>query len=184
MLLPPAASWSVAQDRRWQGVHAVLWACAVAALVVWLQQRAQLGSALASQPHPGAGFWGVWALGGLACVAAAAGGWRMGHQPAGCLTWSGSQWSWAEAGGQSITVTPQVMMDLGGWLLLHMRRNPPSRASHSARIGLTAGPIWLSVRGPREPSGVQAAPWAAFRAAVYSFGPRTRGPTDLGNPSF
>ncbi len=180
MLAPPAAAWAVTQDRRWQSFYASLWALAAAAALSWLQQRS-IGGLAAGQEHVG-----LWLSGGLVvCMAAGAWGWRLGLQPSGVLVWSGSQWSWQDASGRCGTVTPRVMMDLGGWLLLQLQPvRPEVTLAHQALAGEPAGPGWLSVRGPRDPLGGQAAPWAAFRAAVYSFGARVHGLTEPGNPSF
>lgn len=192
MRTPPAAHWVVTSNRRWQGVQALLWMLAAAAVGVWLLQRRGLALALQEQPNAADGLAG---LGWVAPFVLAAGlwGWRMGRQPAGVLRWSGSQWRWQLPSGASQEVNVQAMVDLGGWLLLRTQPVlPDSQTSASVhgiplrlfRRGVAASPGWLSLSGPQDPQGVQASSWSAFRAAVYSCGARTHGLNEPGNPSF
>ncbi len=149
MRAPPAASWPVADDRRWRAVHALLFAAAAASAVVWLARLAEAAGPAAV------------AAASAAALAGAAAGWWLGRQPQGRIDWTGSQWRWSVRDGPGQVVSaPEVMLDLQGWMLLRWRPQAGGRR------------CWCSVaRGgpPGDAGGTDAAlRWTAFRAAVYS----------------
>jgi hypothetical protein len=82
--------------------------------------------------------------------------WRVGRsQSSGDLYWDGTQWHWCGRPGKA-----QVVIDLGGWLLLRFEPTP------------AGSPQWIGL-SRRRSSG----PWAALRAALYS--PRPADPLDV-----
>ena len=105
----------------WRGVRTGLPALAAAAFAAWIVGQAGLGStgqALA-------------ALAAALPVAALA--WRWVAPRPCALAWDGEQWRLGTAGEAG---SVDVMIDLGGWLLLR-------HTSH----GVGAAPVWLAVSG-------------------------------------
>jgi hypothetical protein len=122
-------------------------ATAAAVGVAWLA-----GTAGWSAPAPLAA-----GLSGASFVAIAC--WR-GLRPAPvALDWNGRGWSLDASGGSRQPGQLDVMIDLGGWLLLRFRPEDGAarRRSH-----------WFATAG-----GGRRAAWSAFRAALYSSAPQT-----------
>jgi hypothetical protein len=121
-------------------VQSLLHAAAAAAFGHWLTRWLEVGLA-------GTGATMVFA--GLAAWA----GWRWSATSTWLISWSGAQWSASRVGAEArATAPPQVMLDLGHWLLLRIRPADGGR------------PLWAAL------SRVDAgAAWHPFRAAVYSF---------------
>ncbi len=97
----------------------------------------------------------------VATVAAAAFAWRLltrRSDATGALVWDGSAWQWAPEHGVPWPGRVQVMIDLGPWLLLHVRPTSP-----------TGRGVWLAA------SRLAAAgQWPAWRAALFAPGVDTR----------
>jgi len=105
----------------WRGVRTGLPALAAATFVAWIAGHAGLGL-------PGQ------ALAALAtALPVAALAWRRAAPRPCPLAWDGEQWRLGTAGDAG---SVDVMIDLGGWLLLR-------HTSH----GVGAAPVWLAVSG-------------------------------------
>jgi hypothetical protein len=151
MRAPPAVSIDVHPGLGWRAGQSLLHAGAAAAVALWA------GSWL---EWPGE--WLVPAAVGAAAAAAAL-GWRLSATPAMRLTWSGAQWTLGIAGREAVVLhPPQVMIDLGEWLLLRVQ---PDGAGTR---------LWLPM------ARVDGASWHLLRAAVYSSAPdpASRAPGD------
>jgi hypothetical protein len=130
MRAAPAVSVQAGRSPGWLFFQSAVTALAVTALAAWVLAHLQ-------QPA-----WPALALGPLAAALA----WRVFRRPPVALLWNGLVWS---ADGQNGTL--EVMIDLGGWLLLRLR---PDDASGRA--------LWMPVsRGDAGPS------FHGLRAAVY-----------------
>jgi hypothetical protein len=137
MRAPPAVSAESCDGPWWR---VVLWgvpALAFGALAGW------------AAVHLGVPLQG-WEPALMAAVLAAVVGVRTRSAPRR-LEWSGAGWSIRPTGGTSVdAATPQVMIDLGPWMLLQ-----------TAPVG--GRPLWLAFS--RASSGPA---WQPLRAAVYS----------------
>jgi hypothetical protein len=140
MRAPPAVSVEAHPGFGWRAVQTLLHAAAAGAAALWLSRRIEAGPA------------GAWAVACLAVLAGAL-GWRLSALPSMRITWSGARWSLAVAGADACdTSAPQVMLDLGRWMLLRIRPLDGGRTRWAALARADAG-----------------ASWQLFRAAVYSF---------------
>jgi len=117
----------------WRAVQALLAGGAAAAFAGWAVLLAAAGAALALP-----------AAGGAAAVAAAA-MWRRPRPRPVSLRWDGERWL---ADGHAGEVN--VMLDLGGWMLLRWR---PAAGR----------PLWLAL-----PAAEAGPAWPALRAALFS----------------
>lgn len=139
----------------WQATCTLLAALAAASLGTWALPHVGLAAA-----HPGLGLAIVWTIAGVA----AAGTWRLGRSAAARLAWTGQAWRlWTSAPpteptdpafgctASSQACAPQVMLDLGTWMLLRL----------GARGGL-GGPAWVAVSA----RGVGPS-WHGLRVALY-----------------
>ena len=156
MRAPPAVELSLDQTNAWRLVQAVLVGLAAASLTHWWAARLSWPQGVATLAVLSAG---VASLGAAATSLT-----RWQRQPVS-LRWTGQIWQCLGPGGATLdTEAPDVMFDLGAWMLLRVRAAPQ-------------GPtLWLATRAPRD-----RLLWAAFRAAVYSPASRPPGssPTDL-----
>jgi hypothetical protein len=105
----------------WRGVRAGLPALAAAAFVAWIAGHAGLGL-------PGQAIAAL-----AAALPAAALAWRAAAPQPRALAWDGEQW---RLGPADEAGRVDVMIDLGGWLLLR----------HTGH-GVGAVPVWLAVSG-------------------------------------
>jgi hypothetical protein len=157
MRAPPAFEVTVHDAPGWRVVQTVLWALAGFGLGAWL------GAVLDGQfDHGLAGLLGGESVNGpaLATAARAAGslalaalagafGWRLARPVQVRLRWSGQGWEVQAPGGWQPAAL-QVMLDLGGWMLLRVRRPAAGR------------PRWIGVSDAATgPSG------HLLRAALY-----------------
>ena len=115
----------------WRSVQALLPTLAVGASAVWCLQRLELDIAPAAGAALAAGLWGWW------CAR---------PHPVD-LVWDGQRWT-----AQGLNVVPQLMIDLGPWLLLRLQPAEP-RASKR----------WVACSAA-EARGA----WHGLRAALYS----------------
>ena len=131
----------LAPDRGWRALRASLAGAAIASLVAWLALQAGLSTLEAA---------GLALI--LAAVGAASAWWFQPDRSAGTLSWDGAVWPWQVAELQPLVGTVGVMLDLDGWLLVHVESvAAPGRAA------------WWAV-SRRQSTGA----WAAWRAALYS----------------
>jgi hypothetical protein len=137
---PPAVEVTLASGRREQGLVAVLYAVAFALLGAWAASQAAVSAFVA------------WPLAG---VLGAALGWQALRPMRGLLRWDGQGWSHGpHAGAAHPLHSVDLMMDLGGWMLLRARVGPVSRRLQPGR--------WFGV-GHRD-VGVG---WHGLRLALY-----------------
>jgi len=73
----------------------------------------------------------------------------------GAMVWDGATWQWWPQTGQPSPGAVQVMIDLGGWMLLRFTPTAPD-----------AQVAWLPAARRDGP-----AQWPAWRAALYAHGP-------------
>jgi hypothetical protein len=123
MRAAPPVQVELTRSAGWQGLQAVLYGLAAAALAMWLLDSA-----------------GTAALAGALCAGAA---WRLVPVPRGMLAWDGVVWRFE---GQPCDVVPAI--DAGRWLLLRLRLTPEgSVRSQWAGIGeRDCGPAWHGFR--------------------------------------
>jgi hypothetical protein len=154
MQVSPSLDMTVGRFGVWRAGVAALVALAAAASAAW--------GFVAPAPLPVAQALGLALATG--CIAASAA--TALRQAAVRLRWDGQRWSIAVpgAGGEPTPVDPPtVTLDLGVWMLLHLRHEgAPRRRGH----------VWLPVqrRG-------HEAHWHALRCAVYSPRPAPGGPS-------
>jgi len=124
----------VCRGRGWRMAQALLWAAAAASITTWALQRAGI-------------FDTTMLVSAAALVAGLAGclAWRLLHREPATLRWDGQQWTLG-----ANPVTPTVMLDLAGLLLLRTR-------------GLQSRTHWLAAT--RSDAG---ASWHALRVAAYA----------------
>ena len=139
----------------------VRWACA--ANLGWLATQLALNSTAAAVGVAWLAGWNGWSspvplaagLGGAALAAFVS--WRgLRHGPV-AVEWNSGHWSLQDTTGRHRPGQLDVMIDLGGWLLLRFRPEDGSlrRRSH-----------WFATS-----CGGRHAAWSAFRAALYSSAP-------------
>ena len=130
MRTAPAVSVQAGRSAGWRAFQALLAALSVAALGAWVLGHLQQPSWPALMLAPLVAAWA----------------WHAGRQSPVTLVWDGQAWT---ANGEAGAL--EVMIDLGGWLLLRLW---PGEARRQAR--------WIAV------SRVDAGPaFHALRAAVY-----------------
>jgi hypothetical protein len=163
----PAVAVELGPEPAWRACCTVLWALTAAMVAVWLSQRWGLA--------PGPVLCAVCL--GLALVSGGI-GWRMSGAPAARLEWTGRDWrlrqrmqASARAGlieeggvaadpvdaelGPRLACAPEVMIDLGTWMLL--RLGVPGRSRWSVRFS-----GWVAVSQRRVGRS-----WHGLRVALY-----------------
>jgi hypothetical protein len=116
----------------WRAVQAFLPAAAAGALAPWLAG------------HGGLGVSGQAVAALVFAMAAAAWAWRASAPRPVALAWDGEQWRLGPAGAPGRV---DVMIDLGGWLLLrHVGGGARGRASWLAVSAAAAGPALHGLR--------------------------------------
>jgi hypothetical protein len=151
----------------WRACCVILWALVAAAVALWQSQRWGLAQ--------GPAAWVVCLA--LALVSGWI-GWRMAGAPVARLEWTGREWRFrqrvqasprdglhAQGGvlgdlvdaeqGAGLACSPEVMIDLGAWMLL--RLGVPGRSRWSLR-----SPDWVAISQRRVGS-----PWHGLRVALY-----------------
>lgn len=144
MQAAPATSLVCDDGGGWRAVCAVLNGLALAVLLQWALQWGWPG-----QVRPGAAtaIVATSALAGLALVA-----WQLRRaRPTPGLAWDGRQWHWLARGAASQACRVDVVLDLGGWMLLAVQP-----LGHDGRPG------------PRRCWPVGALMAAPARAALYA----------------
>jgi hypothetical protein len=148
----------------WRAGSALVSALAAVVVTVWLCQRVVAADHLnswgwiflSSLSALSAGWWGWW-------------GWRMATVPASRLTWDGREWRlrprMSRPGRTAASAeyplpaecvcSPQVMIDLGGWMLL--RLDNPSSGSWNKAV-----PRWWAVS-----EHLAGASWHGLRVALH-----------------
>jgi hypothetical protein len=140
MRAAPAVAVEAMPTARLRTIQALLAAGAAASLAAWAVQ------------HLGRFDVAAWAGAAAAAVGAAL-GWRAPTTLRARLAWTGAGWELqlpGSGGGGESTAPPEVALDLGGWMLVRVRR--PGRGS-----------VWAEVS-----QGSAGAAWLAWRTAVYS----------------
>jgi len=139
MRAPPAVSVEARTGTGWRAFQSLLHASAIGTAAWWLVWQLEWGLA------------GMWAAAGLAVLAGVL-GWALSAAPPMTIAWTGARWSLSVAGADAGDVAaPQVMLDLGGWMLLRLRPQDGGRGHWAALARADA-----------------ATSWQVFRAAVYS----------------
>lgn len=137
---PPAVEVTLAPGRREQGLVAALYAVTFALLGAWMASHGAVAAGIAG---PVAGMLGGWL------------GWRCLQSMRGTLRWDGQGWWHGHPTGAAHPLhSVNLMMDLGGWMLLRARAVPTS-------LGLVPG-RWCGVA-----SGDVGAGWHGLRLALY-----------------
>ncbi len=158
---PPPAAVELGSEPLWRAGSALVSALSAAAAAVWLCQRWMA----ADTPD----LWGWILLSGLPALLAGWWGWRMATVPASRLTWDGREWRlrprMSRPGRTAASAeyplpsgcvcSPQVMIDLGGWMLLRLD-NP------SSAFGDKAVPRWVAVS-----EHLAGASWHGLRVALH-----------------
>jgi hypothetical protein len=145
MRAPPPVEFSTSRATGWRVLQAALAAVAAASLAHWLLGPSALPAAVA--------------LDAAAALVAAALAYRLWPQPPVTLRWTGQRWQSASAPGEAVELrAPEVMIDLGRWMLLRCR----TLDGGSTR--------WMALG-----AGAERLRWASFRAAVYSPASRSSG---------
>ena len=140
----PPVRWVCEANAGWIAVQVTLNAAAAAVGAGWL-------AAMVGFPTPFPLSAGL-----AAATLAALASWRwLRHAPV-AVEWNGREWNLGEGPGRAAGQL-DVMIDLGGWLLLRFRPEDGSlrRRSH-----------WFATS-----CGGRHAAWSAFRAALYSSAP-------------
>ena len=167
MRAPPPITVALAAGPHWRMFQALT--CGLTALVLagWAGEHLFPGLV-------------AWVAAGAAGVLALAWGWRVSVSRPGRLRWDGEVWTlWLVAdaqGGQDHTsdaaeaaaVRPEVMLDLGPWMLLKLS---PAAPSGRRAIG------WWAIS-----QGLAGASWHPFRAALYSAASGLSPRSDLEHP--
>ncbi len=133
---PPAVEVTLPPGRREQGLVAALYGSACALLGAWIASHAEVPLVFA---WPVAGALGGWL------------GWRAVKPMGGLLRWDGQGWwSGSDAGAAHPLHSVDLMMDLGGWMLLRARAEPvPRRLRPGCWCGIgrhDAGAAWHGLR--------------------------------------
>ena len=137
---PPAVEVTLASGRRERGMVAVLHAVAFALLGSWMASRLAMPALLA---WPVAGLLAAWL------------GWHAVQPMRGMLRWDGKAWWYAQQPEAAHPLhSVDLMMDLGGWMLLRARAEPVSRRLQPGR--------WCGIR--HADVGVA---WHGLRLALY-----------------
>ena len=137
---PPAVEVTLASGRREQGLVAALYAVAFALLGAWMASHAAVSAFVA---WPVAGLLGAWL------------GWKAVQPMGGLLRWDGKGWWHGQHAGAAHPLhSVDLMMDLGGWMLLRARAEPVSRRLRPGR--------WCGI-GRRD----VGAGWHGLRLALY-----------------
>jgi len=143
-----------------RAVVAALAGASVAALVLWLWSHIDAAAG------PAGRGMGPWLLAGVsAAVIGAWAGWALVPATHGTIGWHQGEWTIRPAGMPARTGALEAKLDLGSWMLLHMRPRHGGAGS------------WLTVhRGD-----VDASAWHALRATLFADVPQRREPAkDLG----
>ncbi len=158
---PPPAAVELDSEPLWRAGSALVSALSAGAAAVWLCQRWMVSDT----PNP----WGWILLSGLPALLAGWWGWRLATVPAWRLTWDGREWrlrpgmSWP---GRTATPSalppsaehvchPQVMIDLGGWMLLRLDSASPALRDR-------ASPRWVALS-----QNLAGASWHGLRVALH-----------------
>jgi hypothetical protein len=140
MRASPAVAMTLRVGTGWRLVHVAVHAAAAGACVAWAIGHLEMGAA-----------GRIAAI--VATAAAGAAGWLSSRSPALPLAWDGVRWRLGDgANAQDLDASPQVMIDLGAWMLLRL---------HTPRKT-----IWLPAS-----RATAAGAWQPWRAAVYSTAP-------------
>lgn len=137
---PPAVEVRLPAGRREQRVVAVMYAVALALLGAWMASHHAVPALLV---WPVTGLLGAWL------------GWKAFQPMRGMLRWDGQAWwYWPHVEAAHPLHSVDLMMDLGGWMLLRVRAEPVSRRLRPGR--------WCGI-GRRD----AGAAWHGLRLALY-----------------